>query len=229
MMSDFAQKPYRPSGFSEDDSIFPDNPDPRCPVVLLLDRSGSMSGEPLRQLNVGLRRLRDELRQDALAARRVEISIVSFGPVTTDVGFVTADSFEPPELTAGGDTPMGRAIETALNHLSRRKDTYRANGIAYYRPWVFLITDGAPTDAWQNAAQRVRTEEEAKRIAFFAIGVQGADMNRLAEIALRTPIKLDGLKFGDLFAWLSQSLAAVSQSQPGTNVPLPPPSGWASV
>lgn len=228
-MSDFEQKPYTTSGFNEDASIFAENPDPRCPIVLLLDRSGSMSGEPLRQLNAGLKRLRDELRQDALAARRVEISIVSFGPVTTDVGFVTADRFEPPELTAGGDTPMGRAIETALNLLSRRKDEYKAHGIAYYRPWVFLITDGAPTDPWQNAAQRVRTEEDAKRIAFFAIGVQGADMEQLTEIAVRAPIKLDGVKFGDLFVWLSQSLAAVSQSQPGTNVPLPPPSGWASV
>ncbi|WP_052402543.1 vWA domain-containing protein [Muricoccus aerilatus] len=228
-MSDFEQKPYTPGGFTEDASIFAENPDPRCPVVLLLDRSGSMAGEPLSQLNAGLKRLRDELCQDALAARRVEISIISFGPVTTDVGFVTADRFDPPELIAGGDTPMGRAIETALNLLSRRKEEYKAHGIAYYRPWIFLITDGAPTDLWQNAAQRVRTEEDAKRIAFFAIGVQGADMSRLAEITVRAPIKLDGLKFGDLFVWLSQSLAAVSQSQPGTNVALPPPSGWASV
>ena len=75
----------------------------------------------------------------------------------------------------------------------------------------------------------MRTEEDTKRIAFFSIGVQGADMGRLAEIAVRAPIKLDGLKFGDLFVWLSQSLAAVSQSQPGTTVALQPPSGWASV
>ncbi len=228
-MNDFEQKPYTASSFTDDAGLFADNPDPRCPVVLLLDRSGSMSGEPLRQLNVGLKRLRDELQQDPLAARRVELSIVSFGPVTTDIGFITADRFDPPELAAGGDTPMGRAIETALNLLTRRKEEYREHGIAYYRPWVFLITDGAPTDPWQNAAQRVRTEEEAKRIAFFAIGVQGADMARLAEIAVRAPIKLDGLKFGELFVWLSQSLAAVSQSQPGTNVALPRPSGWASV
>lgn len=228
-MSDFEQKPYTPSDFHEDAGIFAENPDQRCPVVLLLDRSGSMSGEPIRELNLGLRRLRDELCQNELAARRVEISIVSFGPVTTDVAFVTAGRFDPPKLTAGGDTPMGRAIETGLNILARRKEDYKAHGIAYYRPWVFLITDGAPTDAWQTAAQRVRIEEDAKRIAFFAIGVQGADMDRLAEIAVRAPIKLDGLKFGDLFVWLSQSLAAVSQSQPGTSVALPPPSGWASV
>lgn len=228
-MSNFEQKPYTLGDFSEDASIFAENPDPRCPVVLLLDRSGSMAGEPLRQLNAALKLLRDELRRDALAARRVEISIVSFGPVTTDVGFVTAERFDPPELTAGGDTPMGRAIETALNLLSQRKEEYKTHGIAYYRPWVFLITDGAPTDPWQNAAQRVRTEEDAKRIAFFAIGVQGANMEQLAGISVRAPIKLDGLKFGDLFVWLSQSLAAVSQSQPGTSVALPPLSGWASV
>jgi uncharacterized protein YegL len=227
-MSDFEQKLYTPSDFSRDVSIFAENPDPRCPVVLLLDRSGSMQGEPLRLLNAGLKRLRDELRKDALAARRVEISIVSFGPVTADVGFVTADRFEPPELTAGGDTPMGRAIETALNLISQRKEEYKAHGISYYRPWVLLITDGAPTDSWQTAAQRVRSEEGAKRIAFFAIGVQGANMDRLAEIAVRAPLKLDGLKFDELFVWLSSSLVPVSHSNPGTSVALPPV-GWASV
>jgi uncharacterized protein YegL len=228
-MSDFSQRPYLHSGIEDDASIFADNPDRRCPVVLLLDRSGSMAGEPLRQLNAGLKRLRDELRRDALAARRVELSIVSFGPVTTDVGFVAADAFEPPEFTPGGDTPMGRAIETALDLLDRRKEDYKSHGIAYYRPWVFLITDGAPTDAWQSAAKRVRIAEETKRIAFFAVGVQGADMGRLADISVRSPMKLDGLKFNELFEWLSNTLGEVSRSQPGAQVSLPPPSGWASV
>ncbi|MCX7931594.1 MAG: VWA domain-containing protein [Rhodovarius sp.] len=221
-MSDYRQKPYDPT------QIFAANPDPRCPVVLLLDRSGSMSGEPIRALNEGLITLQRELRQDDLAARRVELAIVSFGPVTVDTEFVSVGDFQPPRLTAGGDTPMGRAIELALDLIEQRKQIYKANGIAYYRPWTFLITDGAPTDAWLDAAKRVHEAEAGKRLAFFAVGVEGADFATLGRISVRQPLRLAGLKFSDLFVWLSQSLSMVSRSQPGTTVALPPP-GWSEI
>jgi uncharacterized protein YegL len=212
-----------------EESIFADNPDPRCPVVLLLDKSRSMSGAPISALNEGLQIFRKALLDDALAARRIEIAIISFGPITTDVDFVTADHFIPPQLKPEGDTPMGRAITIALDMLATRKQTYHRNGIPYYRPWVFLITDGGPTDSWTDAAMRVHEEEAGKKIAFFAVGTPGADFDKLAKITPRTPLHLEGLKFGDLFKWLSASLAAVSQSQPGTEVALRPPTGWASV
>ena len=227
-MSSFDQVPYHPES-SAPANIFADNPDPRCPVVLLLDKSGSMSGAPIEQLNEGLRAFQREVAKDPLASRRVEIAIVSFGPVTSDTDFVTMDSFTPPTLQPEGDTPMGRAITVGLDMLTDRKRVYREHGIAYYRPWIFLITDGAPTDPWAEAARRIREEEAAKRIAFFAVGVEGADFNKLAQIAVREPIRLKGLRFTDLFQWLSASLAAVSRSQPGTSVALPPPKGWAEI
>lgn len=208
---------------------FADNPEPRCPCLLLLDVSGSMGGQPIAELNAGLVTFKDELAADALAMKRVEVGIVTFGPVRTELQFTGATSFYPPSLSAQGDTPMGEAIRQGLELVRQRKDEYRANGISYYRPWVFLITDGGPTDEWQTAAAAVREGETSKSFAFFAVGVKGANMDVLKQISTREPLVLDGLRFRDLFSWLSSSLRSVSRSTPGTEVPLQPPSGWASV
>lgn len=208
---------------------FASNPEPRCPCLLLLDVSGSMSGQPIAELNAGLTAFKDELSADALAMKRVEVGIVTFGPVRIELPFQSAASFYPPKLTSQGDTPMGEAIRQGLELVRQRKDEYRSNGISYYRPWVFLITDGGPTDEWRSAAAAVREGEAAKAFAFFAIGVQGANMDILRQISVREPLLLQGLKFRELFSWLSSSLRSVSRSTPGTEVKLEAPSGWASV
>src|SRR5712692_2280463 len=208
---------------------FADNPEPRCPCLLLLDISGSMSGAPISELNAGLVTFKDELAADSLAMKRVEVAVVTFGPVKVESSFHTAPSFFPPHLQASGDTPMGVAIKQSLDMIKQRKEEYRANGISFYRPWIFLITDGAPTDEWQSAAAMVREGEASQSFAFFAVGVQGANMDILKQISVREPLKLQGLKFRELFQWLSNSMKSVSQSTPGTAVPLPPPSGWSEV
>ncbi|HVM06974.1 MAG TPA: VWA domain-containing protein [Acidimicrobiales bacterium] len=210
---------------------FATNPEPRCACVLLLDVSGSMSGKPIAALNEGLRAFATDLATDALASQRVEVSIVTFGGagVKVEQDFVTASGFEPPTLASSGGTPMGAAIEQALTMVDQRKVQYRENGIVYYRPWVFLITDGEPTDSWENAAAAVRRAEEANGLAFFAVGVEGANFDVLSKIAVRQPLKLQGLQFVELFVWLSRSQRAVSTSKPGDQTALPTVDGWAVV
>lgn len=208
---------------------FADNPTPRCACILLLDVSASMSGRPLDELNAGLATFREDLSADTLAMKSVEVGVVTFGPVKVAIPFTSALTFDPPTLLAQGDTPMGEAITQALNMVEDRKRVYRAHGIPYYRPWVFLITDGAPTDQWQAAANAIRDGETAEKFAFFAVGVKDANMDTLRQISTRTPLALDGLKFRELFLWLSSSLSSVSRSTPGTEVALAPPTGWAKV
>lgn len=128
---------------------------------------------------------------------------------------------------------MGQAIVTGLDLLENRKREIRQGGVGLFRPWVFLITDGGPTDTntsyWPQARERVRDGEAKSSFLFFAVGVKGANMDRLRELgSTRPPITLDGLKFRDLFAWLSASQKMVSQSQPGDKLALPPVS-WGSI
>ena len=221
-----------PFGADFSGAEFADNPEPRCPCVLLLDNSWSMNGDPIAELNQGLATFKEELLADSLAAKRVEIAIVTFGPVEVVNDFETAEHFRPPHLTAGQDTPMGSAIARGLELLDQRKMQYREHGIPFFRPWVFLITDGSPTDDWRAAAAAVRAGEESRAFAFFAVGVEGANLDILQRISTRQPLRLKGLRFRELFQWLSNSMRSVSRSVPGAETPLANPAipgGWASV
>lgn len=201
---------------------FAENPDPRCACALLLDTSASMDGAPIDALNEGLRVFQEDLQEDPLARRRVEIAIVTFGgSVRTLHDFVPAGGFIAPTLTVGGMTPMGAAIVHGVQMVEARKAEYKSSGVLHYQPWVFLITDGAPTDEWESAATLVRDRVAAKSLAFFAVGVGGADMDVLASITPRA-LKLEGLKFKEFFLWLSQSQKRVSASKPGEQTALPP-------
>lgn len=220
--SDFAQLTFDLAEFAE-------NPEPRCPVLLLLDNSGSMGGSKIEQLNAALTYFKDDLTSDPLAAARCEVAIVSFGPVRQVMDFTSAHNFVPPYLEAEQDTPLGAAVLQGLEMLKRRKEVIRQGGIGLYRPWVFLITDGAPTDNWHRAAEEIKKGEESKAFAFFSVGVQGADMSMLRKLSNREPVMLSGLKFRELFQWLSASLKSVSQSTPGDRVSLASPASWAEV
>lgn len=234
------------------DSVeFAENPDPRCPCVLLLDTSGSMAGVPIAALNEGLLAFERDIKQDELAQRRTEIAIVTFGYGGVQVlnhitgkmqsvlgterpecTFVTAGDFQPPSLLAGDYTPMGQAIHVGLNLLRDRKQEYKAQGNAYYRPWMFLVSDGLPTDEWTGAAQRVHIEVNSNGLVFFVVGVPPeCDMEMLSQIATlnRPPAELLDLKFSEMFVWLSRSQKTNSRTNVGEQVPLQLPIGQAWV
>lgn len=246
-----------------DQAEFADNPEPRCPVVLVMDTSGSMQGSAIKELNEGLRAFGEALKNDRLASLRVEVAVVSFGgqvraldvrgaetkemipynayalakrepmkqvPFDALQAFVTVDRFFPPFLEASGDTPMGEAIQRALALLRERKEIYKQNGLDYFRPWIFVITDGHPTDkGWEKVAEQIKQEEARKGVLFYAVGVEKADMQVLSRFSdVRTPLKLKGLAFSELFQWLSKSLSVIAHSRPGEQAPLPPV-GWGQV
>lgn len=211
---------------------FMNNTDQRLPCVLLIDSSGSMSGRPVDELNSGLRLLEEELKKDDISSQRVQLLVVTFGgyaKVVTD--WTDAIDFSAPQITANGMSPMGEAVQFGLAKLEEQKVRYRLNGIAYNRPWMFLMTDGEPTDDnWQQAAVQCKEAQQAGKLDFFGIAIgKNADLAKLAQFSTRNLARLDGLKFREMFIWLSRSTSSASKAAHGTSVELLPPADWMQV
>ena len=216
---------------------FAENRQPRCPCVLVLDCSGSMKGKPIEELNHALAGMPEQIRDDSLALKRVEVALVTFPPVRTAWPFSTMDHFSPPKLTANGGTPLGAAVMHALHLIEARKAEYRDQNLDYFRPLLFVLTDGKPNpdDNWQTAAAATKRAEEEQKLAFFGVGTPEADFDVLSQFSGRLPAKLRELRFREMIQWLSRSMKAVSRSAshtggaPAAKVALPGVADWAEL
>ena len=190
-----------------------------------------MDGEPIRELNAALAQFIAELRADDFASYAIELCVITFGSeIREQLPFTPAYQVDVnPQLTADGATPMGEAVRRAVRMLEERKAEYKRQGVSYYQPWLVLMSDGAPTDDWNQAAAQLRGLAESKKLVSLPVGIGGADLRVLGEFSNRPAKPLAGLKFREFFVWLSQSMARVSQSTPGTAVKLPATSGWDSI
>ena len=200
-----------------------ENPTPRVPICLVLDVSGSMSGDPIEELQEGVRMFFDAIREDDVAQYAAEIAIVTFGGVARKaLDFFAINREEVPPMYADGGTPMGEALDLSLDILEARKTEYRNAGVDYYQPWMVLMTDGAPTDSIDSAARRISDLVKTKKLTVFPIAIGGAaNTSALARLSpSRPPLRLKGLNFREFFLWLSRSVSRVSQSTPGEEVKL---------
>ena len=203
------------------------NPTARVPVCLCLDTSGSMDGTPINELNEGVKLFYDAIREDETALYSAEISIVTFGGEVLLIEDFANINRQPvaPVLGANGMTPMGEAVNLALDCLEKRKQEYKDKGVDYYQPWLVLMTDGAPNGSsseLSTAIQRTVELVNDRKLTVFPIGIgKNADMNVLQQFSpTRSPLRLQGLKFKEFFAWLSKSVSKTSQSTPGEKVQL---------
>lgn len=207
----------------------PVNYEQKCPCVLVLDVSGSMSGEPIEQLNEGLKEFQREVRNDETASDRLEISIVTFGSDIEEVqSFSLLENFDMPELRINGSTRLVDGVREGIRLVEKRKKWYKDTGQTYYRPYVILMTDGEP-DSGQDVnglASEIQQGVDAKKFNFWAFGVEGADMNMLGTISHPEfkPMKLKGVDFVKFFLWLSASMSSIAAARPGENLDVSPTS-----
>ncbi len=199
----------------------------RLPVYLLLDCSGSMTGEPIEAVKQGMKALLMELRSDPQALETAYLSVITFASNAVQVCPLTElMDFKEPQLSAGGVTSLGEALNLLSDCINRevRKSTAEQKGD--WKPLVFILTDGAPTDEWQSAANNLKASKPANIIACAAGAA--ADTNVLKQIT-DSVVMMNTLSAGDLsqfFAWVSGSIKMSSNSldaKPGGAIELPPP------
>ncbi|MEW6733400.1 MAG: VWA domain-containing protein [Acidobacteriota bacterium] len=208
----------------------------RLPVYLLLDCSGSMVGDPIVAVNQGTRTLFNELCNNPQAIETAWISVITFGGTAEQlIPLTELTKFQPPDLTANGNTPMGEALRI-LNDAIEREVRLRqtADHKADYKPLVFILTDGKPTDDnWEARAQALRDRLDRKVADVYAIGcgsmVDRATLEKVthSENIFMMP-DLTPAAIQQLFKWLSQSIQRCSEpksqgTSPTRKLPPPPP------
>ena len=194
------------------------NPSTRCPVVLLLDTSKSMAGQPIKELEAALCQFITEVKDDVAAATSVELCIVTLDEnATVQLPFTAAIDLSPNRLglKAAGGTFTGRALERAIEQIENRRAQYAENGIFSFAPWLVLMTDGKPGDNWQAPANKLLAMADKLRMQYIGLAMgEKANLEILGQMLPPHPgpLKLSHVRFKEFFRWLSDSLSAVSCS-----------------
>lgn len=207
------------------------NTAPRLPCVVIVDGSDSMANQnAIGALNRGLTELEKALKDDPKTRSGVRLKIIRVGgSVSTLVDWVDAMNFDAPDVALGGGTPLGEAVRQALDDLDAEKQRLDDAGLIRNRAWLFIITDGEPTDDdWEKHAAACQEAEEQKKVSVFCVGVDGANMRQLSAFSTRPPARLDSAKFKEFFVWLSKSASAGVATPLGQSTQMPSPKDWTT-
>jgi uncharacterized protein YegL len=202
----------------------------RLPVYLVLDTSGSMSGEPIEAVKNGVQVLVSSLRQDPYALETAYLSVITFDSSANQVVPLTElVSFQVPQFQAMGQTSMRAALSLLADRINSEVAKTTADVKGDWKPLVFLMTDGQPTDSWKKGLDALRKVKTGIIVACAA--GPGADTNMLKEIT-EVVVQLDTTDSGTIkafFKWVSASISTGSQKvesgqkEVGGLSDLPPP------
>ena len=210
----------------------------RCPCILLLDTSGSMSQDPqgsnrrpIDLLNSALPEFRQAISDDSTARDSVELAVITFGGSPNVIqDWTDIEHLAVPTLTPNGNTPLGPAMQMAVDMIESRRALYHQHKITSFVPWLFILTDGAPDTGPELIAaidrvdklQQVTAGSKSPKLIVYACSTDTREevMGRLRAVTSRA-YKLDGMAYREVFLWLSASLTVVSKAAPGTPTVLP--------
>jgi uncharacterized protein YegL len=203
----------------------------RLPVYLLIDTSGSMSGEPIEQVKNGMQMLVSGLRQDPYALETAYLAVITFDSSANEIVPLTElTAFQPPPIKASGGTSLGAALSCVAESAKKNVAKTTHNQKGDWRAMVFIMTDGQPTDDWQKGLARFKQEKWGVVVA---CAVDAADVGILKQIAgEECVVRLDTSNSSSItafFKWVTASVSVSSKSveQGGKEVTglaeLPPP------
>lgn len=203
----------------------------RLPVYLLLDTSGSMYGEPIEAVKNGVQTLISTLRSDPYALETAYLSIITFNSTAQQITPLTElAAIQQPNIDAGGCTALGGALELLAKKVDSEIITKSTNGDrGDWRPLVFLMTDGEPTDSITKGLEEFKKRKFGMVVACAA--GQGANVNTLKQIT-ENVVQLDTADSATIkafFKWVSASISTSSKSVEDTSAEattmseLPPP------
>lgn len=204
----------------------------RLPVYLVLDVSGSMHGEPIEAVRNGMQMLVSTLRTDPYALETAFLSVVTFDEKARQaVPLTELMAFQPPTIEAGSTTSLGDALKVVKECIEREVKKTTAEEKGDWKPLVFIMTDGQPTDDWEKGLNEFRKVKTGMVIAC-AAGPQ-ADTKVLKQIT-EVVVSLDtadSSTIGAFFKWVSASISTSSkkvdltkaESSEISELPPPPP------
>jgi uncharacterized protein YegL len=203
----------------------------RLPVYLLLDTSGSMRGEPIESVKVGLGALVSSLRQDPFALESVHLCLITFDREAKVIAPLEGiESFQVPEIVTpqSGPTHLGAALEMVCQQVDADVRKSSADTKGDWRPLLFVMTDGSPSDlqTYHEAVKAVRNKGFGLVVAC-AAGAQAKEeyLRELTDqvVSLDTA---DAASFSQFFRWVSASISVGNMSMgaaAGVTLPPPPP------
>lgn len=205
----------------------------KLPIYLLLDTSGSMTGEPIEQVKTGLQMLVSALRQDPYALETAFLSVITFDTQAQQaVPMTDLASFQQPDLRVGATTSLGAALRLVAECRDREVAATTSDTKGDWKPMVFVMTDGMPTDDWEKGLNEFRQRSWGVVVGC-AVG-SGADTRVLQQVAGEAVVRLetaDPGAIGAFFKWVSASISTGSQKVETSNkeidgmseLPPPPP------
>lgn len=186
------------------------------PVILLLDRSGSMGGEKISTLNSAVNEMISSFKTAGQGEVDINLGVISFGDggATYDLPLQSVAGITGIALQANGGTPMGKALMMAKD-LLEDKEVIPSKG---YRPAVVLVSDGAPNDSWEQPMSDFISGGRSSKCERFAmaIGTSQDDpvLNKfLSGTENKVFLASDASKIRDFFKFVTMSVSVRSRSQ----------------
>jgi len=213
--------------FNDYDALPPENINaPHMPVIIVCDKSGSMAGVPIQNVNLSVNRFAADVCKDPKAAGLVDVAVMGFNETPAmEQEWRPITELREVNFTAGGGTNISAALDMAIQKLRERGHLYEDNGIEVKMPYIILITDGYGGDVTE-VANLIKQRTADKKMQLWVLAVKGYDKATVAELTdgkrVFELVDEAGYDFSEFFNFMAVSVKAVSTSSPDQKIHINP-------